>query len=149
MKKLARKHRAKKSKNLPEMDSKLEQEFYLLLKKHNFPLPKTQHTFTKERKWRLDFAWVMQKIAVEIQGYGPGHTSYQGMHSDYEKHNTALALNWKLYYFMSKDIQEPNDMLTFLSKALDVTFDPIQQEHRWETDVARARQRLHKRANRK
>lgn len=40
-------------------------------------------------------------MAIEIQGFGTGHTSYTGMQRDYFKHNEANRLGWVILYFMS------------------------------------------------
>ena len=145
-KKARRRKYGRKSPTLPEMDSKLEEEFFLLLKQHNFPLPTTQHIFHHTRLWRLDFSWIPQRICVEIQGYGAGHTSYKGMHEDYVKHNEAIAMGWKLYYFMSSDIAEPENMLQFLGKQLNVTPNTVAAP-RWESHIEAGRRRLHSRVN--
>jgi len=85
-------------------DSKLEKTFHSEWKKHSkFPL-KPQHKFHCTRQWRFDFAHLPTLTAIEIQGFGEGHTSYEGMASDYAKHNEALRYGWIIIYIMSKDI---------------------------------------------
>ena len=64
-----------------------------------------QHKFHPIRAWRFDFAFPSYMIAIEIQGHGTGHTSYEGMRRDYEKHNEAMKLGWGLMYIMSVDLQ--------------------------------------------
>ena len=63
-----------------------------------------QHKFHKERQWAFDFAFQKVRVAVEIQGYGTGHTSYEGMSRDYQKHNEALRYGWAIVYLMSNDL---------------------------------------------
>jgi hypothetical protein len=85
-------------------DSKLEKDFHKLWKsKSKLPLV-TQHKFHPRRQWRFDFAHKPTLTAIEIQGYGEGHTSYDGMASDYEKHNQAILHGWIIIYIMSKDV---------------------------------------------
>lgn len=85
-------------------ESELEQKFYNLVLAHRLPRPVQQHKFHPTRNWRFDFSWPLLKIAVEIQGFGPGHNSYEGMLNDYEKHNEALLLGWRIIYFMNRDL---------------------------------------------
>jgi hypothetical protein len=40
----------------------------------------------------------MRKIAVEVQGQGPGHCSLRGMTADYDKQLAALLLGWRIIY---------------------------------------------------
>lgn len=55
--------------------------------------------------WRFDFAFPPVKLAIEIQGYGRGHTSYMGMYADYQKHNSAIRHGWRIIYLMSNDLK--------------------------------------------
>ncbi len=92
----------KKSASLYE--SKIEEDFGCYWK-HNYTFPLTlQHKFHKSREWRFDFAFPQVFLAVEIQGFGTGHTSYTGMHKDYEKHNAAVKCGWSIIYLMSVDV---------------------------------------------
>ena len=84
-------------------ESELEGKFLNLLLSHKLH-PIQQHKFHPVRNWRFDFSWPDKRLAIEVQGFGPGHNSLQGMQSDYEKHNAALVLGWRIIYFMAKDI---------------------------------------------
>ena len=42
--------------------------FLRLLKQKKLPLPTAEYKFCKERRWRFDYAFVKQKIAVEQEG---------------------------------------------------------------------------------
>lgn len=64
--------------------------------------------FNPRRQWRFDFAWPFEKLAIEVQGFGPGHNSYKGMSNDYEKHNNAILLGWKILFFMAHDLDPKN-----------------------------------------
>ena len=63
-----------------------------------------EYQFDPNRKWRLDFAWPDKKVAVEIDGFGWGHQSQQGMSGDNEKANRAVELGWRLFRFNSRDL---------------------------------------------
>ena len=54
------------------------------------------------RKWRMDYALIEHKIAVEIDGgvwTGGRHTIGQGWIKDQEKLNTATAMGWSVFHF--------------------------------------------------
>ena len=57
--------------------------------------------FEPSRKWRFDFAWPTQKVAVEIDGLRydgkAGHQTVKGVLNDAEKYEAALLLGWKVY----------------------------------------------------
>ena len=63
--------------------SKLEKQTALILKAHQFPEWVEEHRFC-ERRWRFDFAWPDQMVALEVEGgiwkgkFG-GHTSGKGL----------------------------------------------------------------------
>ena len=63
-----------------------------------------EYYFDSARKWRLDFAWPTIQVAVEIDGFGYGHQSQQGMSLDNEKANRALELGWRVFRFNSADL---------------------------------------------
>ncbi|MHC4181649.1 MAG: hypothetical protein ACYSWU_29510, partial [Planctomycetota bacterium] len=68
--------------------------------------------FHPTRQWELDFAWVNQRVAVEIQGgVGRGRKRYKhidpkGYRDDCEKANEALLLGWRVFRFTSDDMKE-------------------------------------------
>jgi len=99
-----KKRRPSIKKGVTKYESKIEEDFGCYWK-HNIPIPITpQHKFHHTREWRFDFAFPQVLLAVEIQGFGSGHTSYTGMHKDYEKHNAAIDMGWDIYYLMSVDL---------------------------------------------
>lgn len=60
-----------------------------------------QHQFNETRRWKFDFAWPEQKIAVEIDGgiwSGGRHTRGKGFEKDCEKGNEALLLGWRVFH---------------------------------------------------
>lgn len=97
----------KKSRpKLPDLtESKLEHKFFERWKQLSPKQLTLQHQFHPSRQWRFDFAHLPSKLAIEVQGFGEGHTSYEGMLNDYEKHNEAVRLGWRIIYIMSKNIK--------------------------------------------
>ena len=80
--------------------SYIEDSFALMLNHHQLPPPIREHRFDTERKWRFDFAWIDQKIAVEIEGISWSSTRHQrlsGFLKDCEKYERALQLGWIVY----------------------------------------------------
>jgi len=95
-------------------------------------VPEKEHVFCPGRKWRFDYAWIPQKVAVEIEGgahartlrchacgsavmvpsksggmvpfrFGGGHTG-QRYESDIEKYNTAVLLGWRVLRYKPQTI---------------------------------------------
>jgi len=61
------------------------------------PAPEREYRFDPSRRWRFDFAWPAQKLAVEVEGgtfSGGRHTRGSGFEKDAEKYNTACAQGW-------------------------------------------------------
>ena len=68
-----------------------------------------EYKFHPKRRWRLDFAWVDQKIGVEVEGgiWLPrsGHNTGVGISRDGEKGNALTLLGWKLIRVTGKMIK--------------------------------------------
>lgn len=62
-----------------------------------FPDPTTELLFHPKRKWRFDYAWEEQKLALEVHGgihSGGRHTRGRGFVEDRAKMNEATLLGW-------------------------------------------------------
>lgn len=62
--------------------------------------PEEEFRFHPTRKWRFDFAYPEQKIAVEVEGgtwVGGRHIHPVGFEKDCEKYNAATAMGWKVF----------------------------------------------------
>ena len=67
------------------------------LQLYGLPKPVPELTFHPKRKWRFDYAWPEEKVALEIHGatYKNGrHTRGLGFARDREKMNEAQLLGW-------------------------------------------------------
>ena len=63
--------------------------------------PTPEHRFHPVRRWRLDYAWPKQKVAIEYEGIvskgGKGksrHATLLGYTEDASKYNHAQVLGW-------------------------------------------------------
>ena len=60
----------------------------------------TEYRFQAKRRWRFDFAWPEQRVAVEIEGglfQGGRHQTLSGFLADAEKYESALLDGWTVY----------------------------------------------------
>lgn len=63
------------------------------------PTPEREFRFHRKRRWRLDWAWPLAKVALEVEGgvWTKGrHTRPKGFLKDIEKYNAAAALGWRV-----------------------------------------------------
>ena len=82
--------------------SELEETFANNLIVHSLPHAIREFPFHAGRKWRFDFAWLDQKIAVEIEGgthVNGRHNRHDGFEKDAEKYNTAVMDGWRVLRF--------------------------------------------------
>lgn len=121
------------------MASKLEEKFLEKIRESGFPEPLREYVFhqpengEKQRKFRFDFCYPVQKIAIEIEGgtwKGKGrHTSGIGYARDCEKYNLALIQGWKVLRFTK--VEGAIDTLRELMEQLNVTTEDL-----WRTNGA-------------
>jgi len=89
--------------------SKLEEGFANLWRVHcaGLPQPVREHRFHATRRWRFDFAWPSQKVAVEMEGLGGGrHQRRAGFINDTEKYNAAIMCGWRVLRFTGDDLRK-------------------------------------------
>jgi hypothetical protein len=94
--------RSKSAVKLPSGDCKEVQwmhwQLVLFQDEHDMKLVK-EYRFHEKRKWRFDFAFPEQNIAIEYEGLmseKSGHTTLKGFTGDTEKYNEAARLGWKV-----------------------------------------------------
>ena len=71
------------------------------------PVPVAEHRFC-ERRWRFDFAFIGEKVAVEIEGgvwTGGRHVRGKGYTNDMEKLNRAAAMGWTVLRFTPDQVR--------------------------------------------
>ena len=58
-----------------------------------------EHRFHPERRWRFDFAWPAQLVALEVEGgtwIAGRHNRGSGFAADCEKYNAAAIAGWRV-----------------------------------------------------
>lgn len=73
------------------------------------PTPVTEHRFSPPRRWRFDYAWPAQKIALEQEGgvwVRGRHTRGKGYVSDLEKYNAAAVAGWTVIRCTPDQVQD-------------------------------------------
>lgn len=71
--------------------------FRALVKRERLPAPEAEYRFDETRRWRFDYAWPAQRVALEVEGgvwTGGRHTRGSGFLRDVEKYNEAAAQGW-------------------------------------------------------
>ena len=92
----------------------------LELKGARFPPHVREHRFHARRKWRFDWAWPAQRVALEFEGgqyTASRHRSVKGFAGDCEKYNEAALLGWTLIR-VTRDHLDSGAYLEWLRRAL-------------------------------
>lgn len=114
-------------------DSRFEEQFEEIWKGHSrYPIVH-HHIVKTERTWEIDFAFPDLRIAIELQGYGGGHTGYLGMLRDIEKYNSLTILGWTVIYFMSTHINQPEYILNTINTIIEKKHGTRIQQYRTST----------------
>ena len=89
--------------------SSLEAELALQIRALDLPEPIREYQAIKGRKFRFDFAWLEQRLLVEVNGgtYTQGaHSTGRGIARDYEKANLAVLQGWRVLSFDGKSVKD-------------------------------------------
>ncbi len=76
---------------------------------YGLPRPTHEFVFAYPRKWRFDYAWPENMIALEVEGgvWTEGrHTRGKGFIADMEKYNTAVCLGWRILRVTPQDMND-------------------------------------------
>lgn len=83
--------------------------FLQLCKTYGIQEPMQEVKVTEKRRFRFDFAWMNEKLAVEIEGgiwIQGRHTRGVGYKSDMEKYNIATSEGWRVLRFTTDQIKK-------------------------------------------
>ena len=81
--------------------------FDTFCKAKGLPIPVAEHRFHPTRKWRMDWAWPEQRVALEIDGgvwVRGAHGRGTGIVRDQEKGREAAALGWRILRCQPKEL---------------------------------------------
>lgn len=81
--------------------------FEEILKKSIKIEPLKEYKFHNKRKWRIDYAWPEQKLAIEIEGgiwINGGHNRGKIYKSNVEKYNEIVLYGYDLLRFIPGDL---------------------------------------------
>lgn len=107
---------------IPRPESSIEAEFALQIRAARLLEPQREYEFLPPRKFRLDFAWPVLMIAVEVQG--KVHRIDERFEADIEKRALALLAGWQVLEVSGATIRS-GQALVWLEKLLDSTENPL------------------------
>lgn len=84
------------------------------------PAPLTEYKFHPTRKWRFDYYWPKEKVALEVEGavWVQGrHTRGSGFIKDMEKYNEAAAMGIRVLRCTPQQLKK-GEILPVLKRAL-------------------------------
>lgn len=79
----------------------------------SLPEPLVEFRFHPTRRWRFDYAWPREGVALEVEGViytkgdhrlGGRHVSARGFKADLEKYGEAAAAGWRVIRVMPEHI---------------------------------------------
>ena len=89
--------------------------------------PQPEYKFHGTRRWRFDWAFPEQMVAVEVDG--GQWTAHGGRHmtdKDRDKGNHAAALGWRVLHFSPEQLErDPAGCVELVQQALDLAPDQV------------------------
>ena len=101
--------------------SALEEQFAQQIKAYSLPGMMREYRFDVSRRWRFDFAFPLQRVALEIEGgiwCGGRHTRGLGFEADVEKYNQATLLGWRVFKATGRMVKR-GEAIQLLKQALE------------------------------
>ena len=90
------------------------------------PVPEFQFALAAGRKWRFDWCWPREKVALEVEGgsrSGGRHTRHDGFVEDMAKYNAAALDGWLLLRVTPGELQSTTT-LDLIRRALALRQHP-------------------------
>lgn len=97
-----------------------ERAFETQLKYANATHYRREYQFDAARRWRFDFAWLEQQVAVEIEGgtwQNGRHIRPAGFEADCKKYNEAALQGW-LVLRVTTAMVDSGEAVTLVGRAL-------------------------------
>jgi very-short-patch-repair endonuclease len=116
---------ASSRKAIGSAPSSLEAQYRLILRAYHVPPPEIEYRFDPVRKWRFDFCWPIQRVAVEIDGgiwKRGGHSSGTGITRDIDKSNAAQLHGWLMLRFTDRHLKN-GQALALTCEALGIELE--------------------------
>lgn len=88
----------------------------------SIPAPVREHRFHPTRKWRFDYAWPEEKLALEVEGgafVGGRHTRGAGYVKDLEKYSEALCMGWVVLRVTPRQIRN-GEALAYIERFMEM-----------------------------
>lgn len=102
------------------MKSQLEETLARHIRAAGLPVPNREYRFHPTRRWRFDFAFVDDKVSVEVDGgvwIQGRHTRPSGFIEDMHKMNEAAILGWTVIR-VTGDMIRKGEALQLIERAL-------------------------------
>jgi very-short-patch-repair endonuclease len=103
-------------------ESNAERSLATLIHWNGLPEPSREYVFAKPRRWRFDFAWWREKVAVEVEGgswIAGRHTRGATFEKDCEKYAEAGIAGW-LVLRVTPHMIEDGRAIALIRRALEV-----------------------------
>ena len=115
--------------------SELEDLLAFQIRAAELPEPEREYRFFPERRFRADFAFVKQRLLIEINGglYMPrsGHRTAKGVLRDMTKANLAALGGWLYLQFSADQVQDGSALNIIETVLKEQPFNAI--EMLWNT----------------
>lgn len=111
---------AKSKATVPNEPSALEALLAIQLRASVITGYVREFKFAPGRRWRFDFAWWNERLAVEVEGgtwSGGRHVRPGGFELDCEKYNRAVLLGWRVLRFTARQVQS-GEAVSVIQQAL-------------------------------
>jgi hypothetical protein len=102
-----------------QVDARIK-DFQGWCQRNGLPVPEPEGRFHPTRRWRFDWFWLGDRVALEVEGgvwtHGR-HSRGAGMLADMLKYNEAAALGWKVLRTTPQTLKS-RETLTLLRRVL-------------------------------
>ena len=114
-------HSTDLAKQLYARHSPLEESLALHMRATGIPDPEREYRFHATRKWKFDFCWPDQWLAVEVEGgtfSGGRQVRGMGFELDCVKYNAAALDGWTVLRFTGRMVKS-GDAIAVIEAALN------------------------------